>query len=151
VVAQRLVRTICRRCHPTDKPIEPRKPGLLDRGCPACRGTGFAGRTGVFEILIVTPPIQKLLEAKASESAIRALAQQEGMLLLRQDALTRIEGGITTPEEVARVVQLEGLELQCPQCANVVEEKFSVCPYCLYQLQIHCHSCRAPLKKEWKS
>jgi type IV pilus assembly protein PilB len=151
IVAQRLVRTICRRCNPGNKPLEPRKPGLLDRGCPTCRGTGFAGRTGVFEVLIVTPPIQKLLEAKASESAIRAVAQQEGMLLLRQDALTRIESGVTTPEEVARVVQLDAQELQCPQCSNVVEEKFSVCPYCLYQLQIHCHSCRAPLKKEWKS
>jgi type IV pilus assembly protein PilB len=154
IVAQRLVRTVCRHCNASglaSKPLGPQKLGLPGRGCPTCRGTGFAGRTGVFEVLIVTPPLQKLLEAKASESAIRALAQQEGMVLLRQDALTKIESGSTTAEEVARVVQLEGQELQCPQCSNVVEEKFSVCPYCLYQLQVHCPSCRAPLKKEWKS
>jgi type IV pilus assembly protein PilB len=154
VVAQRLVRTVCGRCsqrHLASTSLEPQKLGLPGRGCPTCRGTGFAGRTGVFEVLIATPPLQKLLEVKASESVIRALAQQEGMTPLRQDALARIESGSTTAEEVARVVQLETQELQCPQCSNVVEEKFSVCPYCLYQLQIHCPSCRAPLKKEWKS
>ncbi|HSD11181.1 MAG TPA: ATPase, T2SS/T4P/T4SS family, partial [Candidatus Binatia bacterium] len=154
VVAQRLVRTVCPHCrerNAASKSLELQKLGLRDKACPACRGTGFAGRTGVFEVLIMTPPLQKLLEAKASESTIRAVAQQEGMILLRQDALARIESGYTTAEEVARVVQLEGQELHCPQCSNVVEEKFSVCPYCLYQLQIHCPSCRAPLKKEWKS
>ncbi len=48
-------------------------------------------------------------------------------------------------------MQLEGRELRCPSCSNTIEDKFAVCPYCLYQLQIHCASCGSPLKKEWKS
>jgi type IV pilus assembly protein PilB len=154
IVAQRLVRTVCQSCAKGDPESETpavRRSGFSGQRCSVCRGTGFDGRTGIYEVLIVTPAIQKLLEARASESAIRALAQQEGLLLLRQDAMAKVESGCTTAEEVARVVQLQGQELQCPQCSSVVEEKFSVCPYCLHQLQIHCPSCRALLKKEWKS
>jgi type IV pilus assembly protein PilB len=159
VVAQRLVRTVCPRCAepaPIDESFAkaiglPRATGMRGKGCPNCRSTGFAGRTGLYEILSVTPTIQKQIEAKASESVLRSVAQQEGMTLLRQDAAAKIARGLTTPDEVMRVVQLEGRDLRCPQCAETIEEGFAVCPYCLYQIQLQCPSCGATLKKEWKS
>ncbi|MBI2963929.1 MAG: Flp pilus assembly complex ATPase component TadA [Deltaproteobacteria bacterium] len=159
VAAQRLVRAVCARCRePEPFPAElsqalglAKSAGVRGKGCPACRNTGFAGRTGIYEVLRMSPALQKLIEAKNSESPIRTLAQQEGMTLLRQGAVAKIESEITTPEEVLRVVQVESREPRCPQCAHVIEPSFAVCPYCLYQLQVHCPSCGAPLKKEWKS
>jgi type IV pilus assembly protein PilB len=159
VVAQRLVRTVCRQCgEPTEFSAEECKAlglqnpnGMRGKGCPACRNSGFAGRTGLYEVLLMSPGLQKQIEAKASESSIRALAQQEGMTLLRQDALAKIEAGQTVPDEVSRVVQLEDRGLSCPNCSHAIDEKFAVCPYCLHQLHLNCPSCNAQLKKEWKS
>ena len=159
VVAQRLVRTVCSHCaEPMLFPEELRKSlglqkteGVRGKGCAACRNTGFAGRTGIYEILSTSPTLQQQIEARASEGAIRALAKQEGMTLLRQDALLKIEAGPTTPEEVARVVQVEGRLLHCPECLHAIEKTFVVCPYCLYQLQVQCASCGAAVEKEWKS
>ncbi len=159
VVAQRLLRTVCPRCvGPQPFSADMRESlgivktaGVRGKGCPACRGTGFAGRTGIYEILSMSPALQKLIESKSGESMIRALAQQDGMTLLRQDAVAKIESEITTPEEAMRVVQIESRELRCPQCAHGIESTFAVCPYCLYRIQVHCPSCDAPLEKEWKS
>jgi type IV pilus assembly protein PilB len=159
VVAQRLVRTICSRCaEPMQFPEELRKSldlrtseGARAKGCDACRSTGFTGRTGIYEILSISPPLQQQIEARASEGAIRALAKQEGMTLLRQDAVRKIEAGSTTPEEAARVVQVEGRLLHCPACLHAIEKTFVVCPYCLHQLQLQCPSCGAAVEKEWKS
>jgi CheY-like chemotaxis protein/RNA polymerase subunit RPABC4/transcription elongation factor Spt4 len=99
----------------------------------------------------MSPPLRQQIEARASESAIRSLAKQEGMTLLRQDALLKIETGPTTPEEVARIVQVEDRLLHCPECLHSIEKTFAVCPYCLYQLQVQCASCGAAVEKEWKS
>jgi type IV pilus assembly protein PilB len=159
VIAQRLVRTVCPQCaeasafdDATRKTLGLRvAAGRHGKGCPACRNTGFASRMGLYEILTVSPTLQKQIEAGASESALRALAQQEGMHLLREDAVAKIESGATTPEEAMRVVQVEGREQRCPECSNPIEENFSVCPFCLHRLQNHCPSCNALLKKEWKS
>jgi len=146
VVAQRLVRTLCARCA---EPVA--AGGKRAAGCPVCRKSGFTGRTGVYEVLAVTPTVRKYIEEKSTESTIRAAAQQEGMTLLRDDALAKIASGLTVPDEVERVVQLEGRELRCPQCTKAIEDTFAVCPYCLHQLRLHCESCGSALKKEWKS
>jgi type IV pilus assembly protein PilB len=146
VVAQRLVRTLCPHCA-----LPNPSGGMRAKGCAACRKSGFVGRTGVYEVLVVSQNVRKQVEDKATESAIRAAAQQEGTTLLRDDALAKIARGLTVTEEVSRVVQLDGRELRCPQCSNAIEDSFAVCPYCLHQLQIHCGECGAALKKEWKS
>ena len=140
VIAQRLARTVCPSCAAEASPAG-------SEGCATCRGTGFASRTGLYEVLRVTAAMKKQIEAKASETALRALARAEGMTLMREDALSKIANGATTTEEVSRVVQLECRELRCPQCSNAIEDNFSTCPFCLHQLQMQCPSCSKPLKK----
>src|SRR3989442_849630 len=96
VLAQRLVRRICEGC---------REPSAKGRGCPACRGTGYRGRTGLFELLLVTDEIREAIVAEPSRSRIEALARASGMLPLRVDGSAKVEGGVTTTEEVLRVTQ----------------------------------------------
>jgi type IV pilus assembly protein PilB len=114
VVAQRLVRRICQHCQ-TDLPVPPGVhhlfgddvPASLRRGagCPECRGTGFAGRVGIYEMVRMTPALRELVLARASEHALLACAREHGMKTLRQECLDRVREGQTTLEEVVRVTQ----------------------------------------------
>jgi type II secretory ATPase GspE/PulE/Tfp pilus assembly ATPase PilB-like protein/CheY-like chemotaxis protein len=158
VVAQRLVRTVCSRCaEPAEVDEDTRKRlGLppkgnyrRGRGCESCRNSGFGGRTGVYEILEVTPKVAAAIEARAPEATIRTAARSAGMRTLLEDAVEKIVAGITTPEEVLRVVQADRAEPECPRCGHPVEETFTVCPYCRHPLQATCSSCKAPLKADW--
>jgi len=114
VVAQRLVRRICIHCQ-TELPVPAGVshlfgddvPSVLRRGagCPECRGTGFAGRIGIYEMIRMTTPIRELILARASEAAVLDAARREGMRMLREECLARVREGITTLEEVVRVTQ----------------------------------------------
>ena len=73
------------------------------RGCARCKGMGFSGRTGIFEVLVLTDPLRRLLESKSPADEIRRQAMEEGMRTLRQDGMAKVEQGITTLEEVLRV------------------------------------------------
>src|SRR5262249_35924375 len=153
VIAQRLVRKVSARGAepvPTDGST-PDARLRQGRGCPSCHGTGYAGRTGCYEVLAVSKGIQRLIEAKALESQIRLLAEDKGMVSLRDNALAKVMSGVTTGEEVARVIQVEHHGLQCPQCLNPVEEHFVSCPYCRQSLRSGCHACGQTLKKNWTS
>jgi len=152
VIAQRLVRKVCERCA-QPATAEPRlrrdRPLREGRGCAACHGTGFSGRTGCYEVLEVSKGIQRLIESKASETQIRRLAEEEGMTSLRGNALAKVEAGSTTSDEAMRVVQLEERGPQCPQCLNAVEDHFVACPYCSHALRSACGACGMTLKKDW--
>ena len=158
VVAQRLVRTVCPACAApasTDDDTAAAL-GLRDRtglrrgrGCSACRKTGFNGRTGCYEILPVSRRVQQMIEQRAAESALRVAAEQAGMKSLREEARAKVESGVTTPEEVVRVVQFESRGPSCPACAASVEESFTMCPYCRASLRLTCGGCGVALKKEW--
>ncbi|MDP3723569.1 MAG: ATPase, T2SS/T4P/T4SS family [Candidatus Omnitrophota bacterium] len=113
-IAQRLVRVVCPACQePRAAPPGLREEfGLTDpppsmlrygRGCPACKGTGYQGRTAIYEFLPVTEAVQRLILQRASSHDIAHAAQQEGMRTLRQDGGQRILQGVTTPDEVLRV------------------------------------------------
>jgi len=73
-------------------------------GCMSCNNTGYRGRKGVYEFLSVTEPIQKLILEKASTNDIRDVAISEGMNTLRQDGLMKVKQGLTSMEELLRVV-----------------------------------------------
>jgi general secretion pathway protein E len=120
VLAQRLVRTVCPDC---GEPYEP-PPAELSRlglarpdadatwrrgaGCENCLETGYYGRTGLFELLLVDEPIRELIKERADAGAIREQADRTGVAALRDDGVAKATSGITTVEEVLRVTG-EGL------------------------------------------
>ena len=115
VLAQRLVRTLCTNCRQPDDSDETRQrllalgqqpdSGQLMRanGCDVCRGTGFRGRIGIFELLTVDDPIRSLIQAKSSAAAIRESAVAANLQLLRHDGLAKVMAGVTTVQEILRV------------------------------------------------
>ena len=116
VLAQRLVRRICEGCRTEYTPnaasvalLSGRPTGqkrlLKGLGCSACRGTGFRGRIGVFELLVMTDELKDAINARAARSVLRTLAEQGGMRPLAADGWRKIDAGLTTVEEVLRVVQ----------------------------------------------
>ncbi len=113
VLAQRLVRRVCPGCRITDNASvdevaflgAPEVSQVIrSTGCAQCHNSGFFGRVGVFELLVISEPMRRLLVTKPSASAIRALAVKEGMRGLRDDGIAKIREGLTTMAEVLRVV-----------------------------------------------
>jgi len=115
VLAQRLVRTICKGCRtpfePTDSQLRllnlsPHDLGdksfYYGRGCNICNDTGYKGRKGIFELLIVNEPIRQLIIDRAPTVVIRQKAIELGMVTLREDGLRSIFDGATTIEEVVK-------------------------------------------------
>ncbi len=118
VLAQRLVRRICQACraphHPD--PAELLAIGVADvtgaelfrgKGCDDCRGTGYRGRTGIYELFGITEEVRSLIVRKASAGEIRRHAGEKGMVTLREDGWARACAGLTTVEEILRVAQEE--------------------------------------------
>ena len=77
------------------------------RGCANCRQTGYRGRIAAFELMVLNDPIKEAIQARASAGEIRRVAIQNGMTTLRDDAIRKVQLGLTTPEEVLRAVFLE--------------------------------------------
>ncbi|PIE27973.1 MAG: general secretion pathway protein GspE [Micrococcales bacterium] len=164
-IAQRLVRTPCENCaegYIPDERILDRLgltiEDILDatplkgRGCDECGGTGYRGRTAVYEVLEVDRPLREILMKDPSETAISAQAKSAGMQTLRQSALTKAMRGDTTFEEALRVTQAdaEGGK-QCPQCSEKVGVDFLVCPFCEFVLHVgDCSGCGRRLDPTWK-
>lgn len=116
ILAQRLVRMICAYCKEEYTPAseEMQKLGLepdlvqgkkvfRGRGCSKCHHTGYRGRCGIFELLLMSPSMKSLVLKTADANAIKQLAIAEGMVTLRQDGGMKVLQGITTIEEVYRV------------------------------------------------
>jgi len=72
-------------------------------GCSECRGTGYRGRVGIFELLVVTRDLREAIARGARSSELRELALRDGMMSLRSDGLAKVVAGLTTIEEVLRV------------------------------------------------
>jgi general secretion pathway protein E len=119
VVAQRLVRKVCVHCkeqyHITkdecfilklDYDKVKNYKVSLGRGCEECRGTGYLGRTGIFEVMEVSEKIREEIHEKSSPLTIRKLAQSQGMNTLKENAIKKLVQGVTTVDEVLRVTGL---------------------------------------------
>jgi general secretion pathway protein E len=113
VLAQRLVRRICNDCR-EEVPPSPEAVTLLGdpppllargRGCAACRGTGYRGRLGLFELLVITDDLRNALAVDPTHRRLEALARAQGMRPLREDGWSKVREGRTTIEEVLRVTQ----------------------------------------------
>jgi type II secretion system protein E len=119
VMAQRLVRTLCKECReafqpkredlPKDFPWEEfqegGKPLYQPKGCRSCRHLGFIGRQGIFELCHTTDAVRQLAHDRASSWEIRQAARKDGMRTLREDAWCKVLNGITTVDEVIRVTK----------------------------------------------
>ncbi len=121
VMAQRLIRVLCSECKEPDP--EPNRHymrliGLKEKdiegktiyrsvGCRACAGTGFRGRKAIFEIMIMNSEIRELAFKRAATSHIRKAAIAGGMVPLVGDGRTKVLNGVTTPEEIARIAQVD--------------------------------------------
>jgi type IV pilus assembly protein PilB len=116
VLAQRLVRTICPNCRDIYKPstellvelkISPEEAKEFTfyhgKGCEDCNFTGYKGRIGIFELLVVSEPIRDLILQRAATNVIAKQARQEGMMTMREDGWQKVLAGITTIEEILRV------------------------------------------------
>jgi Type II secretory pathway, ATPase PulE/Tfp pilus assembly pathway, ATPase PilB len=116
VLAQRLVRRICQACRAPDHP-DPASLlalGVTDwlgvelfhgKGCDDCRGTGYRGRIGIYELFRITEEARSLIVRKAPAGEIRRHAVAQGMVTLREDAWAKACAGLTTVEEILRVTQ----------------------------------------------
>lgn len=117
ILAQRLVRVICKKCKQSYAPTEEVLKGLdviervkelfKGKGCNACKDTGYKGRIGIFELLVVTEELKKMIVDKTSSSAIKKKAIEMGMKTLRDDGLDKVLKGITTADEVIKATQEE--------------------------------------------
>jgi type II secretory ATPase GspE/PulE/Tfp pilus assembly ATPase PilB-like protein len=121
VLAQRLVRSLCETCKEAYKPkpeflqkanlpvdkvdLFYRPPEAPQQVCPACGGTGYLGRTGIFELLVITDPIRELIRENPSLNAIKAEARKSGMIYLQEDGLRQVIQGKTSIKELLRVVK----------------------------------------------
>lgn len=102
ILAQRLVRLVCPGCARTGDD------GLRrGQGCAACDGTGYRGRTGIFELLVLDDGIRRAIAERADLDRLRVLARERGMRTLREDGLRKARAGLTTIEEVLRVTYEE--------------------------------------------
>jgi general secretion pathway protein E len=124
VQAQRLVRRLCDKCAlPADPPaaikemsiqLQRRYPALLNqaaawripKGCPHCRGSGYRGRVGIYELVEVSTPIQNAIMQRATAGEMVNIARQEGYRSLREDGLIKSWSGLTSIDEVLRVTGL---------------------------------------------
>lgn len=131
IIAQRLVRKICDNCktsfvvpisnlssyfsqdiiarHFTGVGVDKQVRIYKGTGCKLCHGTGYFGRLGIFEVLDVTNGIRKIINERADADKIEELATQEGMVSMLDDGLTKITKGLTTLEEILRVIKTEAV------------------------------------------
>ncbi len=123
IMAQRLIRVICKKCKVVDENPDPYHLRLLNispedakkhtfykgEGCSQCQGTGYKGRLGIFEMVEMTNELGELAFKKAPTNELRKVAQAGGMRSLMDDGKIKIFGGVTTPAEIARITQTEGV------------------------------------------
>lgn len=119
VVAQRLLRTLCPHCRKTGsmdeliwrqltRPMKMKLPDKINQaeGCLECRNTGYLGRVGIYEMLKATPKVKNMIRADTEHQALFEAAVREGMIPLNVNGAMKVAAGVTTPEEVLRVVNV---------------------------------------------
>jgi general secretion pathway protein E len=121
VLGQRLVRVLCDACKEPYKPkpeflkkanlpvekvdVFYRKPENPEQVCPQCNGTGYLGRTGIYELLVITEPLREMLRENPSLNKIKAEARKGGMIYIQEDGLRQVIQGRTSIDELLRVVK----------------------------------------------
>ncbi len=162
IVAQRLVRKVCKNCAtlvPPDKDLLEllRAPVgfftgdvYVGSGCDACNNSGYQGRIGVYEVFIMNEDFRQIIGNVYKESEVLDMARSSGMRTLLEDALEKVRLGWTTLEEVLRVIGPSvSLERPCVQCGRSIDAKFVFCPYCGKVRENRCGHCHMPMDADW--
>ena len=164
VVSMRLVRLVCQRCtesYEVDAATLNRLGGSTTRaghvtltrgaGCPHCRQTGYTGRTGIYEVLEIDDTMRGHIVRGVADAEVRKLAVREGMRPIGVDGLDKVLRGVTTLDEVSRVVYLaeQGVKV-CGSCSTVVSQEFEYCYQCGHFVGEHCSSCHRRVEDQWK-
>ena len=115
ILAQRLVRKVCPQCkqpyHPNQQELEMVGAGGLEidfvngRGCEHCNQIGYRGQIGLFEMIIASEEVERLVLERSSSGRIREVAIKQGMTTIREDGIRKVKNGVTTLSEVLRVTQ----------------------------------------------
>ena len=143
VVAQRLVRKLC-ECRDVSAMTNEQASrflaaGIVDfgskiyipTGCARCDNSGFQGRMGIYEVLVLDEQMRAAVRSGMRDEEIRNMARSGGMRLMQEDALEKVKSGLTTLEEVLRVVPFENIQAQrCRKCGKGLAPSFLFCPYC---------------------
>src|SRR4051794_35884403 len=163
VVAQRLVRRLCVHCRRQYTPPSEvlRSLNIADSdaaaipfyksvGCDQCNHTGYRGRIGIYEVMKVTDKLRRLITVKSTEDQLREAAVAGGMITLGEDGLAKVKSGITTPEELLRVVtEVREMRTLCTGCGAAVGVDFNACPQCGTRVGGGCPHCGRALQPGW--
>jgi len=143
ILAQRLVRRLC-TCKHLEPPtaanlnrmaqlgqLEPAHSVFVPVGCQECELTGYRGRVGIYEILLFDETVRDAVRTGVRSEDIRNHMRDTGMRLMQEDALDKILSGMTSIEEISRVVPVHvGSFPECAQCGRNVSPTFQFCPHC---------------------
>jgi type II secretory ATPase GspE/PulE/Tfp pilus assembly ATPase PilB-like protein len=163
ILAQRLVRTLCPDCRAPGRPalahvLQLGLPATtaddagwwVPVGCNACRGTGYRSRISLFESLIPSRVVREQVSAGGSEDALRAAAVRTGMISLLSDGLVKARAGLTTLEELGRVLEPDAFTpALCETCGQVRPAGFPCCPFCGAKTLGLCGACGQALLAAW--
>jgi len=163
VIAQRLVRRLCTTCRRQYTPGAEtlRALGIPEAsaaemvfyhavGCDECHRTGYRGRIALYEVMRITDQLRRLIAESAGEDLLRQAAIDVGMVPLGEDRLAKVKAGITTADELLRVVaEVRAPRVACPGCGAAVATDFKVCPRCAHRLSSGCHKCGRGLQADW--
>jgi type IV pilus assembly protein PilB len=163
VVAQRLVRRLCVHCRrqytpPADvlrslniaEADAAAIPFYKSVGCDQCNHTGYRGRIGIYEVMRVSDKLRRLITVKSTEDQLREAAVAGGMITLGEDGLAKVKSGITTPEELLRVVtEVREMRTLCAGCGSAVGVDFNACPQCGKRVGGGCPHCGRAMQPGW--
>jgi type IV pilus assembly protein PilB len=166
VVAQRLVRKPCPSCAEPRIPDEDTRVALgisleevtagspmMGRGCDQCGHSGYRGRTGIYEVLSVTPELRDALRGGGDERAVADAARASGVRSLRASGMLKAFRGETTYEEVLRVTAGDGSvqPVRCTGCGGGLTEDMLCCPWCATAADSgRCTGCSKQLEAIWR-
>lgn len=163
IIAQRLVRAVCPHCREDREANTDLIRGLgleidclPDRlaygaGCEICHGTGYDGRVGLYEVFHMNPEFRSMIITTYDETRLAAVASRMGIESLIEDGRKKVRDGMTTLEELIRVLGPSiDHQYNCHDCGAALEPKFSICPFCGSVQRLKCHRCDALLEIEWK-
>jgi len=164
VMSQRLVRKLCscsERVRATPEYtaqmlaggiVDPGEMMSAPVGCASCDNTGYRGRLGVFEILILDEQIRESIRSGERPDELRALAHSSGMKTMQQDALEKARFGLTTLKELVRVVPFEHASaIRCHHCERQLARTFLFCPYCATKTDTRTASVPIPVGQKDRS